>query len=395
MRLALISDAFPPMRSSGAVQLRDLAREFARQGHDLTVLVSSPELDRPFVREDFDGATVLRLRTSRTRDTSYARRVLAELAMPWLMRRALRSAPVDPAAFDGVIWYSPAIFHAPLVRWLKRQSRAPGYLIIRDIFPQWALDTGVIKPGIAYRLLDRIARGQYDAADVIGVQTPGNKAFFADWAARPGHRLEVLHNWLGPPADRPCSIDVANTPLAGRKLFVYAGNMGVAQGMDRLLYLARQLRERRDIGFLFVGRGSDAERLAAAARDERLDNVLFHDEIDPDEIPALYRQCHVGLVALDPRHSTHNIPGKFLSYMQAGLPVLATINANNDLVRLVADERVGWVSSDAEGHDLATLAVEAMAGAGDLATAARCRDLAARMFDASAAVRQIVAALAR
>lgn len=381
------------MRSSGAVQLRDLAREFARQGHELTVLVSSPGLDRPFVRENYDGATVLRLRTSRTRDTSYARRFLAELAMPYLMRRALRKAPFDAAAFDGVIWYSPAIFHAPLVRWLRRKSGAPSYLIIRDIFPQWALDTGVIRPGLRFRVLDRIARKQYEAAGTIGVQTPGNRAFFAAWERQPGHRLEVLYNWLGPPADRPCPIDVAATPLAGRTLFVYAGNMGVAQGMDRLLDLARALRDRSDIGFLFVGRGSDAERLAATARAERLDNVLFHDEIDPDEIPALYRQCHVGLVALDPRHSTHNIPGKFLSYMQAGLPVLATVNANNDLVRLVADEAVGWVSSDPKARDLPVLAIEAMAGAGDPAMAARCRDLAARMFDAGATVRQIVAAL--
>jgi hypothetical protein len=54
--------------------------------------------------------------------------------------------------------------------------------------------------------------------------------------------------------------------------------------------------------------------------------VVFHDEIHPDEIPGLYAQCHVGMVALDPRHKTHNIPGKFLTYMQSGLPVLANIN---------------------------------------------------------------------
>jgi len=63
--------------------------------------------------------------------------------------------------------------------------------------------------------------------------------------------------------------------------------------------------------------------------------VLFYDEIDPDEIPGLYAQCHVGIVALDPRHKTHNIPGKFLSYMQSGLPVLASINPGNDLVELI------------------------------------------------------------
>ena len=88
------------------------------------------------------------------------------------------------------------------------------------------------------------------------------------------------------------------------------------------------------MGFLFVGRGSDAQTLRTEARALGLTNVVFFDEIDPDEIPGLYAQCDIGLVSLDRRHKTHNIPGKFLSYMRSGLPVLASVNPGNDILKL-------------------------------------------------------------
>jgi glycosyltransferase involved in cell wall biosynthesis len=125
-----------------------------------------------------------------------------------------------------------------------------------------------------------------------------------------------------------------------------------------------------------------------------LDNVVFFDEIDPDEIPGLYAQCHVGLVALDPRHKTHNIPGKFLSYMQCGLPVLAHINPGNDLVELIEKEQVGRVCTDTSIESLRHFALEL---SNDMAPAEgiknRCKALAARLFSPEVAVKQIVEAL--
>jgi glycosyltransferase involved in cell wall biosynthesis len=158
--------------------------------------------------------------------------------------------------------------------------------------------------------------------------------------------------------------------------------------------LAESLKARSDFGFLFVGRGSDAQRLRSDASARALDNVAFFDEIDPDEISGLYAQCHVGLVALDPRHKTHNIPGKFLSYMQAGLPVLASINPGNDLVELISTQQVGQVCTDTSVATLSALAQSLVADIEydeDLKT--RCKNLAARLFSPEAAVKQIVEAL--
>lgn len=394
MLIALIADAYPPMRTSAAVQLRDLSQELLKQGHNPMVMIPSADLKQPWSLEDMNGVQVLRLKAPRTKDIGYVRRTLNEFLLPFMMRRSLRKSPFANMRWDGVVWYSPTIFLGPLASALKKASACRGYLIIRDIFPEWAVDMGLLGRGLPYRFFKAVERYQYSVADVIGVQTPANSPYFDHWAKQEGRRVEVLQNWLADAPDVGSSISVAEGPLVGRTVFVYAGNMGVAQGMDVLLGLAERLRSRRDIGFLFVGRGSDAQRLRGDAKERGLDNVVFHDEIDPSEIPGLYSQCHVGIVALDPRHMTHNIPGKFLSYMQSGLPVLASINPGNDLAELIQRENVGRVCTDHSVDTLQRLAVEL---ADEISSgknfSGRCRVLSAKLFSPEAAVKQIGAAL--
>ena len=394
MKIALIADTFPPFRTSGAVQLRDLSREFVRQGHELTVLLPSPRLGQPWQVEDFGGTRVLRLKAPQTKDINYGWRTLGELTMPFAMCYHLKRSPLADERWDGVVWYAPSIFHGPLVSALRKSSRCKSYLIIRDIFPDWAVDMGLMGRGLPYLFFDAVARYQYSVADVIGVQTPSNRRYFDRWKAQPGRQLEVLQNWLDKPLQTRCSIRVDETALAGRKVFVYAGNMGVAQGMNILLDLAEKLRSRPEVGFLFVGRGSDSARLKAAVQSRQLDNVVFFDEIDPDEIPGLYAQCDAGIVVLDPRHKSHNIPGKFLTYMQSGLPVLANINAGNDLAKLIRDERVGHVCQTNQADELLLLTEKLLDQIQtDSGLSARCAALFEREFAVEKAVQQIVAAL--
>jgi glycosyltransferase involved in cell wall biosynthesis len=311
------------------------------------------------------------------------------------MLRNLNKSRLAKERWDGVVWYSPSIFHGPLVRAIKLASNCKSYLIIRDIFPQWAVDMGLMsKRGLIYPFFNTIARYQYSVADAIGVQTPGNLDYFKDWSVRGNRQLEVLQNWLFDSPTGECSILLTKTKLAGRKIFVYAGNMGVAQGVGIFLDLAELLQVRLDIGFLFVGRGSDAEKIAEDARLRRINNVLFYDEIHPDEISGLYAQCTVGLVALDPRHRSHNIPGKFLTYLQAGLPVLARINAGNDLVELIQGNNIGRVIMDINKDSLVTQACELLDLIdADSSVIDRCRALYLKLFSPEMAVKQIVCAL--
>ena len=395
MRIALIADSYPPMRTSSAVQLGDLSKELVRQGHELTVIAPSSDLKQPWLLELLNGVQVMRLKAHRTKDIGYYRRTINELLLPFMMLHNLRKSPLANVRWEGLVWYSPSIFLGPIANTFKKSSACRSYLILRDIFPEWAVDMGLLGRGMPYRFFKAIERYQYSVANVIGVQTPANLPYFDAGLVRAGQRVEVLQNWLADWPDVGCSISIADGPLVGRKLFVYAGNMGVAQGIDIFIDLAERLIGRRDIGFIFVGRGIDAKRLHECASARGLHNVVFYDEIDPSEIPGLYAQCHVGLVALDPRHKTHNIPGKFLSYMQSGLPVLASINPGNDLEQLIKCEGVGLVCTDYSLDTLQRLAEElAHKLDGDVNASSRCRALSAKLFSPEAAVKQIVAALA-
>lgn len=392
MEIAIVADVFPPLRSSGAVQLRDLAKEFVTQGHQVTVMVASPELESNYDIDHLDGVEILRLRTWPSRDRGYVVRTLAEFFMPYRMLSGFKKSPVAESHFDAVIWYSPTIFLGPFVKRLKQRFRCPAYLVIRDIFPDWAWDMGLIRNKLVYRAFKAIAQYQYAQADIIGIQSPGNHVYFEDWQLRYENvRIEVLHNWLSPAPNVGSTILIAHSKLKGRKVFVYAGNMGVAQNTKIFLELAKRMKDRSDIGFLFVGRGSESAILSAEYGG--LDNVLFHDEIDPAEIPGLYAQCDAGLVALDPRHKSHNIPGKFLSYMQAGLPVLACVNPDNDLVGLIESYRVGVVVDAANAPDrVVSAAMKLMAlMSTSVELVERCRLLSHLMFSSESAVSQIVA----
>lgn len=394
MRIAIIADTFPPLRTSGAVQLRDLSLEFVRQGHAVSVLLPETNQAENWRLEEIEGLQILRLKAPRSKDVGYVRRTLAELAMPFFMLKNMRKSPLAIEQWDGVVWYSPSIFHGPLVRALKKSSNCKSYLIIRDIFPEWAVDMGLMGRGLPYQFFSAIARFQYKVADTIGIQTPGNRIYFRLWSQYPNRRLEILQNWLDRPAKVPCSIKVHETQLVGRKVIVYAGNMGVAQGLDIFIDLASKVKDRLDIGFLFVGRGSEAARLRTKTQVLKLENLVFFDEIDPDEISELYAQCKVGIVALDPRHKSHNIPGKFLTYMQNGLPVLANINSGNDLSLIIREEQVGFVCESNRIEELQDslekllLQVET-----DSQISNRCKHLFDREFAVETKVKQIVNAL--
>ena len=397
MKLILITDSFPPVRNSGAIQMRDLSRELAKQGHEVLVLTPSSEIDSSYrlseCAEKYEKGKVqvLHLKALQNRDIGYLRRAISEFLMPFIMLFRLRNSHFYNDRFDGMVTYAPSIFFGPLASWLKKRNKCKNYLIIRDIFPQWAVDVGILSgSGLPFYLLKKVEYYLYSTADIIGVQTPANLNYFNSGAVNNLTTVEVLQNWLAEGGNRPCTIVVQKTILAGRKIFVYAGNIGDAQGLSIFIDLADKLRENDTVGFLFVGRGESKFSLKQEAIARKLDNILFFDEINPDEIPALYQQCSVGIISLDLRHKTHNIPGKFLSYMQAGLPVLAVINKNNDLEKIITNNQVGCVTTSHSIDVLLDFVKELTEDSVDYnIMGTRCKNLYEKMFTPSVAAKQV------
>jgi len=258
-KIVLIADAYPPIQSSAALQLSDLASEFLQQGISPTVVIPDSGLTTPYLVENIEGVQVLRLKTLKYKSVGLFRRAFSEILLPFLMTFNFRRSTLKNYKWDAVVWYSPTIFLGPYVYYIRKKNNCKSYLILRDIFPAWALDLGLLKKGLPYYFFSAVEYFQYSVADCIGVQSLGNVSYFKKWPSLASKKIEVLQNWLSPKPLIGCSILVENLSIANRKIFVYAGNIGVAQGLEVLLDLAESLTARSDIGFLLIGEGSNKQ----------------------------------------------------------------------------------------------------------------------------------------
>ena len=243
LSIVLISTDYPPLCTSMAVQMRDLAREFALQGHNPIVIIPSEKLEDSWITETQDGVIVLRLKSLKLRHATYYKRTIAEFSLPFIMLYRLLQSPFRGMSIDLVAWYSPTIFFGPLVWYIKHTKKCKSYLILRDIFPEWAVDLGLIKKGLVFWFFKKVTNFQYLMADTIGVQTASNLVYMSKWVKSKSHNVEVLQNWQSPTQDIGSAIQIERTVLSGKKIFVYIGNMGIAQGMDIFIDLADQFKK--------------------------------------------------------------------------------------------------------------------------------------------------------
>lgn len=395
MHFAILSVTFPPDLISGSLQVEDLCLAFKKLGHNVTVFVPDSQISSRIQYDRHFGIDVLRIKTGKVRDCSNLRRLLNEALMPFDMWRIYSRSNFFRLDFDGVITYSPSIFFTPLSNKLKKSSNCSSYLILRDIFPQWAHDLGLLKKGFVFNILERVALAQYRNANVIGVQSASNVACLPNLSKNANAaEVEVLHNWLAyrPSPERPL-LNLSKTALAGKKIFVYAGNIGIAQGAYSLMGLLKNFKDRVDIGFLFIGRGTEFRKFDKEVSKNRIPNVLFHPEVPSETLSYIYRQCVAGIVILDQRHTTHNIPGKFVSYMTHGLPVLAFVNPGNDILSIVKEFKVGQATSDYTIESLIQTTERLLLDLEQNRVDENCTALAAQYFSPDIAVKQIASRL--
>lgn len=395
MTYIIICDSYLPSNSAAAVLISDLSRSFVAAGESVVLVVPSFDgVDRTIKTGEF--LEIYYAAVCKSKDVIFIKRIFAELLNPWIIWWKLKNnRAFSDKKVCGIIWYSPSIFWGPLVKRLKRHFNCRSYLILRDIFPDWALDLGVLRRGPTYLFLKLIELYQYRQADRIGVQSPNSFEVFIK--KNPSYRpmTEVLWNWTVIPSQgcdlSDCPIDISKTHLSGKTIFVFAGNLGVAQGVENLIRVMNDLSSCDELGFLVVGRGSEFSVLKDAIVKHALKNTLLFDEINSRHIPTLYRQCHAGMIFLDTRHKTPNIPGKFGPYIASGLPIFALVNSGNDLVKIITENKIGVVMTD---DSISSLSLGVLDLMGKIRTdpliSSRCRGVATTLFSVDRARDQIL-----
>jgi len=363
MRILLLVVYYLPSTMSSATLIHDLAVEFQRLGHEPIVVAPDESILQDHQVSCENGIKVLRVRTGKIKSATKFVRAFNEIRLSrTIWKQGKQFFGENPC--DLIIYYSPSIFFSSLVKKLKRKFSCPSYLILGDIFPQWAVETGVLRKGLIYRYFKYKERQNYEAADVIRVQSPANLLYFKDNGLDKKYRLEVLYNWTSLAEEHaPSTTYRIRLGLQNKVVFFYGGNIGVAQDVDNIVRLADNLRNEPTAYFLLVGGGSEVSRLKAIIELKGLTNIAIHDPVNHQEYLSMLSEFDVGLISLDRRLRSHNFPGKMMSYMYYSKPILASINPGNDLKEMLEDNKAGLVCINGEDGIFADYARKLMADA--------------------------------
>jgi O26-antigen biosynthesis N-acetyl-L-fucosamine transferase len=356
LRVLILVDCYYPSPKSSAKLVHDLGVELHRRGNQVFVLTPSELVSAPFATSIEDNLVIGRAKARKIKSENKTLRALQEIQLSRNLWRRARDFLCENRC-DLILFYSPSIFFGPLVTKLKSLWGCPAYLILRDIFPEWAVDAAILRKGWVYRFFRKMETLQYQTADLIAVQSPSNLEYFA--RAFPGKQfhLKVLYNWTAVhEQDLPPTNWRVKAGLENKFVFVYGGNIGVAQDMDNLLRLAAGLARREDIHLLLVGSGTEVARLKSSITARGLRNIQVLPAVSQNEYLSMISECNAGLVSLDARLKTHNIPGKLLSYLYWGLPVLASVNPGNDLFDILNRNRAGFCFANGDHENFMTAA---------------------------------------
>lgn len=359
MKVLFLSISSLPHLSEHSISL-DLLRQIRRHGHELYV-VSSLErranTDTYLAKED--GASVLRVRIGNNKKTGRIRKGITTLTTPSKYIKAIKKY-FRGVRFDLVLYPTPPVTLCKVVEFIKKRDGAESFLVLKDIFPQNALDIGMMKKtglsGFIYRRFRKTEKKLYALSDRIGCMSRANVEYLLS------HNPEISADKVGisPNSVEPRDLRISREERREIRarygipedacVYVYGGNLGRPQGVPYIIECLKLFANRTDAYFLIVGDGTEYSRLEAFFSEQNPTNMKLMKRIPKEDYDRLVAGCDVGLVFLDKRFTIPNFPSRILPYMQSGLPVLAATDKNTDLGRVITEGGFGaWCeSSDPE-----------------------------------------------
>jgi len=359
MNILLITDPYPPEIRAISYMMQELAEELTSRGHNVTVVTSWPRynLSIEAKQKSFKvlsiekGIKVIRVKTPPCYKVSYIIRGVAQLSLPYLFFRQIKKFVKQK--INAVIVYSPPFPLAMLGIKIKKIYAAKYLLNIQDIFPQNAIDLGILKNSLAIKFFERMEKKAYQNADQITSHTESSRKFLIEKKGVPAEKVSVVSNWIdlgGFKNAETRGIFREKYGLKNEFIFLFAGIIGPSQGLDFVIQVAKRISDIPGVCFLFVGDGTEKVRLQKMAEEYNLQNVKFQPFVSHQDYPFLVKEADVGLVCLSTKNKTAVIPGKLLGFMASAIPVVAFLNKESDGHRLIEETQCGYsaVSDDLE-----------------------------------------------
>lgn len=331
----------------------DLLRCLRDNGHNIFVITPYEKRSgkKTYMLHEKD-ASILHIETGNvTGATNIFSKGLAQLRIDSIYKKAIRNYFIN-IKFDMVLYSTPPITLVKAIEYIKKRDNAKTYLLLKDIFPQNAVDLGMLSTkglkGFLYRYFRKKEKKLYHISDRIGCMSQANVDYVIKHNPEiDSKKVEICPNSVDV-VDKSVDVDTKisirkkySIPL-DKRVFVYGGNLGKPQGIPFLIECLKKCQEIQDAFFLIVGDGTEYHLLQEYVETEKPINVKLMKRLPKEDYDTMVGACDVGLIFLDHRFTIPNFPSRVLAYMQAKLPVLACTDPNTDIGKVITESGFGW-----------------------------------------------------
>ena len=350
-----MSSGFADIEASGIYT--DLMRKFRNEGHEVYVIYPNERrMGRTTEVKNEGRIHCLGVRTLNVTKTNVVEKGIGQLLLEGQFKRALKKHFGD-VKFNMILYSTPPITFNNVIRYAKKASggMAMTYLLLKDIFPQNAVDLGMLsKTGVKsvlYKMFRRKEEELYRISDFIGCMSPANVRYVLEHNPEvDAGKVEVAPNSYDIPAEEErCDKNLSSENIrekynlpADKPIFIYGGNMGKPQGIPFLVECMKAVKDREDCHFIIVGNGTEYHKLEAFINEYRPSAVSLFKSLPKPDYDALAASCDVGLIFLDYRFTIPNYPSRLLPYLMGGKPIIAVTDPNCDTGALAEQNGYGF-----------------------------------------------------
>lgn len=329
----------------------DLMRKFCDEGHEVYIVFPRERKHGlPTNVRVQDGVHLLGVRTLNVTKTNVIEKGIGQVSIEFLYKRAIKKY-FKGVSFDLILYSTPPITFPKVIEFAKMANpSAKTYLLLKDIFPQNAVDMGMLSKtgvkGILYKFFRAKEKKLYALSDFIGCMSPANVSYvlkhnpdiLADMVEVAPNSLELEEGPSKSPLNGDLKLDcikglpgaLVDSFKAGKPVFIYGGNLGVPQGIPFLIECLEANADREDCHFVVVGSGTYYQRLADWYEAHKPKSVSVMKGLPKEDYDCLVQACQVGLIFLDYRFTIPNFPSRLLSYLENKMPVIACTDPNCD-----------------------------------------------------------------
>ena len=329
----------------------DLLRKLRDLGHQVSVLGAYHSNDYTESDVTVDGIRMVHIVTGKTEKCNP---IIKGLNMLLLSKAYIKAIDkyYSNDHFDCVLYSTPPITLVKAISYIKKRDNAKSYLMLKDIFPQNAVDLGMMRKhgvrSIVYKHFRKMEIDLYEISDKIGCMSPANVKYILDhnpFLAE--EKVEVFPNCIeitdSTISDKEKVYYRKKYNLSEEKtICIYGGNLGKPQDIPFVIDCIKEAKRLESVYFVIIGSGTEYSKIEAFIKKDKPTNISLFSKIPRDDYNRLAAACDIGLIFLNHSFTIPNFPSRLLGYMQAALPVLCCTDKNSDIGKTVVEGGFGW-----------------------------------------------------